>query len=211
MARLRHGLRSLAHAASGWSRRRKLELLLDWIEPDATVLLVGVSAGSDDPTENQVETGLAARRQVVGLAYDPVDPERRPLAGTLARGDARRLPFADGSFDYVVSNAVIEHLGGRDGAVAALAESRRVARRGAFHATPNRRFPIESHTQVPILHWAPRRWQEELFGKVGRTFPTSSYWIFTRRELRAIAGDDTRVLRVNPLVSLTLITSWRRS
>lgn len=49
----------------------------------------------------------------------------------LAQFDVRRLPFPDASFDLIVSNDVLQHLG-RDGAEEALRESERVLRPGGL-------------------------------------------------------------------------------
>ena len=64
------------------------------------------------------------------------------------------MPFADGEFDIVFSNAVIEHVGGREQQRRFVEESLRVAQR-AFVTTPNRWFPVEVHTRLPLVHWLP--------------------------------------------------------
>ncbi len=66
-----------------------------------------------------------------------------------------RLPFPDKAFDIAASNAVIEHVGGRENQLAFVAELCRVARQ-VFLSAPNRYFPVEHHTAVPVLHyWRP--------------------------------------------------------
>ena len=52
------------------------------------------------------------------------------------------------------SNAVIEHVGGRAEQRRFVDESLRVAPR-AFVTTPNRWFPVEVHTRLPLVHWLP--------------------------------------------------------
>lgn len=69
--------------------------------------------------------------------------------------DGRSLPFADREFDYVHSNAVVEHVGSREKQEAFLREAWRVARKGIFVTTPNRWFPVEFHTVTPFAHWLP--------------------------------------------------------
>ncbi len=37
-------------------------------------------------------------------------------------------------------------------------ELTRVARRAVFMTTPNRWFPVEVHTVLPLVHWLPAPW-----------------------------------------------------
>lgn len=63
------------------------------------------------------------------------------------------LPFADRSFDIATSNAVLEHVGSRAHQVFFMRELMRVARK-VFVSVPNRYFPVEHHTAVPLLHFS---------------------------------------------------------
>jgi hypothetical protein len=65
------------------------------------------------------------------------------------------LPFEDGAFDIVYSNAVIEHAGSAEQQRFFLSELCRVARR-RFVAAPNPLFPVEHHTCLPLIHYMPK-------------------------------------------------------
>jgi SAM-dependent methyltransferase len=69
------------------------------------------------------------------------------------------LPFDDATFDVVVSNHVVEHVGDRAVQQKHLSEIGRVLRPGGvgYIATPNRWALIEPHFRVPLLSWLPRR------------------------------------------------------
>jgi hypothetical protein len=72
------------------------------------------------------------------------------------QGDARDLSrFADGQFDLVYSNSVIEHLGTWPNQQAMARELARVGR-ALFVQTPDPRFPVEPHLMAPFIHWLPR-------------------------------------------------------
>jgi hypothetical protein len=86
---------------------------------------------------------------------------------TTVTADGRALPFADGQFDVGFSNAVVEHVGRRADQQQFISELCRVARR-VFVTTPNRWFPIEVHTLLPIVHWLPRGPRDALFTIFGR-------------------------------------------
>jgi hypothetical protein len=69
-------------------------------------------------------------------------------------GDGCNLPFADGEFDVVFSNSVIEHLGRRESQVCFANEVRRVGK-AYWVQTPDPRFFIEPHYLSPFIHWLP--------------------------------------------------------
>lgn len=71
------------------------------------------------------------------------------------------LPFPDHSFDVVVSNHVIEHVGDGQAQYAHLAELRRVMKIDGigYLAVPNRWMFIEPHYRLAFLSWLPQGWR----------------------------------------------------
>lgn len=72
---------------------------------------------------------------------------------------ATTLPFEDGSFDLVISNHVLEHVGEQPDQVHHLTEIGRVLRPDglAYVSVPNRWRPVEPHYHLPLLSWFPNR------------------------------------------------------
>jgi ubiquinone/menaquinone biosynthesis C-methylase UbiE len=68
------------------------------------------------------------------------------------------LPFADASFDVVLTNHVIEHVGGADAQLRHLAEIHRVMKTDGigYLAVPNRWMVTEPHFRLKFLSWWPR-------------------------------------------------------
>ena len=79
------------------------------------------------------------------------------------------LPFADGAFDVVFCSAVIEHVGTREDQRRFLQEVLRVGR-AAFVTTPNRWYPVDLHTVIPLLHWLPGPMYRPLYRALGFEF-----------------------------------------
>ena len=91
------------------------------------------------------------------------------VAGAL-RADARRLPFADASFDVVITSEVLEHIGDD---VAAIAEMVRVLKPGGrFAATVPAWLPEVINWKLSDEYHAPKA-------------PGGHVRIYTRTELRA--------------------------
>ena len=63
-----------------------------------------------------------------------------------------RLPFEDGQFDFATSNAVFEHMGSLENQRWMLSELGRVSQ-CVYVTAPNRYFPVEHHTALPLLHY----------------------------------------------------------
>lgn len=77
----------------------------------------------------------------------------------LVKGAA--LPFADASFDIVITNHVIEHVGNYEEQMNHLAEVARVMKPDAvgYLAVPNRWMLVEPHYKLIFLSWLPHSWR----------------------------------------------------
>jgi hypothetical protein len=151
------GLRKQVARFGSWNRDRKSRWLADFIASRGirSLLLVGVGPGKL-AWENQVELEAAARveRAVWTGLYRQSAKESGAWDFTYLVSDGLALPFADGSFDLVFSNAVVEHVGGAAAQRQFLGEHARVGRYWVA-TTPNRWFPVESHTATVFKHWSP--------------------------------------------------------
>lgn len=69
------------------------------------------------------------------------------------------LPYADGMFDYVISNHVIEHVGDRQSQSRHIGELRRAlsSTGTGYLAVPSRWQLVEPHYRLPFLSWLPRK------------------------------------------------------
>ena len=157
-------LSAVAARASLWNRRRKLALFMETMRPGPETRIVDVGVGD---TGFGTEPGVAAAHNFFEALYPW--PERITAVSDVPLPNFARefpqvrcitasgtaLPFEDDAFDVAFSNAVVEHVGGREEQRRFLGELCRVAPR-VFVSTPNRWFPVETHTLVPLVHWLPR-------------------------------------------------------
>ena len=190
----------LADAISLRSRRRKLRLFLEEVQPtsETTVLDVGADElafgeGDGCGTLNFFEElyPWPERITALGLHEGAGFRERYPDV-RYVQGDACALPFADGEFDVVFSNAVIEHVGDRARQRRLVLEALRVGRR-VFLTTPNRRFPVEVHTRLPFVHWLPDRASHRLYDLAGKGFAKEIH-LLSRGTLESLFPGRVRVV-----------------
>lgn len=116
--------------------------------------------------------------QLINLpeAYEGLPPAEEKLRGTveLLTGDARDLSrFDDRSFDLVVCNSVVEHVGSWRDMRTAANEARRVGRRGWIQV-PAFEFPLEQHFLVPFAHWLGDPMQVRLLRLLNKEFSRQS-------------------------------------
>jgi SAM-dependent methyltransferase len=197
----------LADAISLRSRARKLRLFLDELQPtpDTSVLDVGADElgfgeGAGCGTLNFFEERYPWPERITALGLHDGEGFRARYPGIpYVQGDACDLPFEDGAFDVVFSNAVIEHVGGRERQRRLVSEAIRVGRR-VFITTPNRLFPVEVHTRLPLVHWLPDALAHRAYRAAGKEFATDVK-LLSRRSLAALFPGRVRVVSLG----LTLV------
>jgi len=179
-------------------RRRMFDLFMRRFRPvaDTRILDVGVTSDTSFVESNYfekfypyphritcvgTEDGTHLMTEYPGLRYLRVEP-------------GQPLPFADRDFDIVFSNAVIEHTGSRASQAAFAREICRVGK-AFFITTPNRWFPVEHHTGLPVLHYLPAGWFRALLRHT-----RYAYWsnpdhlnILTSREFRRLFPAESNV------------------
>ena len=107
-----------------------------------------------------------------GVEFD-ADRARQAGAGgqNVARAAGEHLPFADGSFDLVLSHEVLEHVADDRQTVAEVSRVLRPGGRAVFFV-PNRGYPFETHGiywrgryrfgNIPLVNYLPRLWRDRL-------------------------------------------------
>jgi ubiquinone/menaquinone biosynthesis C-methylase UbiE len=133
------------------------------IKPEETLLDVGVTSDQSYRASNYVEAWYPYKNKITAVGLDDAGFLEQLYPGmTYVRADGRNLPFRSGSFDVVHSSSVLEHVGSFEDQQKFIRELTRVARRAVFMTTPNRWFPVEFHTVLPLIHWLPKRWFRRL-------------------------------------------------
>ena len=88
-------------------------------------------------------------------------------------GSAIQLPFSDESYEIVISNATLEHVGSKDNQIRMLREVFRVSSKYVLVSTPDRKHPIEFHSRLPFIHMLPRSIWRKLLKYLGMNFLAS--------------------------------------
>jgi hypothetical protein len=141
-------------------RQNIFDFFMTVMKPDNTTRILDVGVSSENTKlvsnffENHypypwniicvgTEDGSYLETKYEGLNFCRVNPHQA-------------LPFKDQEFDVAFSNAVVEHAGNRSQQEFFIREICRVAK-NFFIVTPNRGFPLETHTGLPLIHFLPKR------------------------------------------------------
>jgi SAM-dependent methyltransferase len=158
------------------ARERRHAEFLALARVDRTTRILDVGCGS---------AGLRARAPELDVTgVDLVD--RPGYGGRMVVADAAEgLPFADGEFDLVYANSVIEHVSPERRSRFA-AEVRRVGR-GWYVQTPAASFPVEPHSLLPGAHWLGPGLRR-VYWRLGAAGHWEDVRLLGRRELEALFG-----------------------
>jgi len=185
---------SLVIRVTGMMRRKMYDRFLDVTRPGPgeTILDVGVTSDRSYASSNYLEAWYPLKNKITAAGLDDASFLEDLYPGMrYVSADGLNLPFANGEFDIVHSSAVIEHVGSRTQQARFIAELHRVARRVVCLTTPNRWFPIEVHTSLPLLHWLPAKtYRAVLRGTKFRFFADESNLnLLSASDLRRLCGE----------------------
>ena len=174
-----HSQKAAARGEPGYvwrsGQQRRLDMIREWVDLSGRILDNGCGLGTYLEAFGEFSTHR------FGLE---IEFERALAARTFAEGvvqaTSEKLPFASGSFDFVFSNEVIEHV---DDDRLAVSEMVRVTRNGGrvLIFCPNRWYPVEQHGiywrgryrygNIPLVNYLPNPARNRLAPHV-RTYTT---------------------------------------
>jgi len=190
--------------------------------PETTILDVGATSDRTYAASNYLEAWHPRKDRITAVGIDDASFLVDLYPGMrFVKADALDLPFGDRTFDVVHSSAVIEHVGSFSRQVGMIRECARVAEQSFFITTPNRWFPIEMHTVLPLVHWLPPAWFRQLMRLIGRGFfaDENNLNLMAKSTLEraareaGIAAFDWRVdsVRLAGWPSNLILIGWRRT
>ncbi|MFA9262510.1 MAG: class I SAM-dependent methyltransferase [Undibacterium sp.] len=187
-------IEKFAGSISEKSRGRKWAQFLAHMTPgpDDSIIDVGVNTIEYSGNDNYLERHYAYPKNItaVGVESDLAEFKQRYPLVTALTADGTKLPFPDSAFDIGYSNAVIEHVGNREQQLAFLRELYRVSKRG-YLTMPNRHFPIEIHTRIPLAHLLlPKAGFDWIATTLGKGWAAGDYMsLLTGSELTTLAKE----------------------
>ena len=214
------GANSIPARLAAYQRRRMFQRFVEIFRTGSqqTIVDVGVTSNETYALDNFLEVLYPNKEQITAVGLEDGSHLERKYPGLrFVRVQSGPLPFGDNQFDVAHSSAVIEHVGSRKNQTDFLRQLWRVARFGIFVTTPNRWFPIEFHTTLPLVHWLPPAVFRALLRRVGHQFyaQEAKLNLMSRNDLRnaargaGIANFHIETVRLGPWSSNLLLIAHK--
>ena len=152
------------------ARKKIFDIIIEYISDDDTILDIGTT-----PVilkhENFFLNHYKYKNKITCLSNQKLDrlKDVYPNLQTIY-GDGRNTKLKNNSFDICLSNATIEHVGSNDNQTSFIKEMYRLSKKKAIIVTPNRYYPIDTHTMLPLIHWLPKSVHRKILDKLKYKF-----------------------------------------
>jgi hypothetical protein len=193
---------------------QKLSSLLNF-ENLQQVLDVGATADKSHPESNFFEQFFPAKNKITALSNQDAKFLETEYPGLkFIQGNGLDMPFESGSFDLVFSSAVIEHVGSFENQCKFFSECLRVSKKYVFLTTPNRYYPMEFHTHLPLIHWLPKNLHRKILSLIGQKELAleENLNLMGKRDIEAMLanclGDSSVNVRILNVKLFGIVSNW---
>ena len=131
--------------------------------------------GTTEDTENQSSNTIIKNFKNVEIFKSISDQEikssffQKKLYKSITE-DFTENEFKEFSSDIVLSNATIEHVGNEQKQRKMLDNIIKLSKKVFVISTPNRNYPIDFHTKIPLIHWLPKKFHRKILKIIGLYF-----------------------------------------
>lgn len=151
--------------------RRMYKSLIEFTNPSAETTVLDVGVTSDTRHDcNFFEKSYPYPHMITAVGTEEASFLEKDYPGLkFLKVSGAHLPFKAKSFDIVVCFATVEHVGSKIEQRYFIHELCRVGRTCCI-TTPNRWYPIEFHTMLPLVHWLHPNWFRAILRSIGKDF-----------------------------------------
>jgi SAM-dependent methyltransferase len=157
------------------------------------ILDIGVTPDTSLPESNFFEKWYPWTHNIVMTSVEDASNLEKEFKGAkfVRTVPGAVFPFNDGQYDIVFCSAVLEHVGDYPAQAFFIKECLRVGKK-VYITTPNKNFPIEMHTYLPLVHLLPRKIHQEILNFLGMDFfaKTENLNLLTSKKIRQILPTD---------------------
>lgn len=172
------------------SREMKYKQFIDFCKPTGKdlVLDVGVQNREGKDIVNFFEKLYPYKSKITALGIEDLTEFKKRYPKVKAvKYPGKNFPFKDKQFDFVWSNAVIEHVGSTERQELFVNEMIRVAKKKVVFTTPNMWFPVELHTKLPLFHYLPKKICDFFYAILGKKWATKEYmYLLSKRNIKKL-------------------------
>lgn len=207
--------RAFSSSAAFYIRKKTFGLFMRKIRPTArdAILDLGITADILTEADNYFEVLYPFPDKITGAGVEDLSKLKTiyPRMNVI-QADGRNLPFNPHSFDIVFSGSVLEHVGSRDDQRRFVSEALRVGKR-VFISTPNRYFPLEVHTGLPLLHYLPAHIYRKILRLLGMHFfaEEENLNLLSKRDfMKLFDGEDVQFAAVKFLFFTVILVAIKK-
>ena len=139
-----------------------------------SILDIGTTPSLDEE-QNVILTKTINNKNIICISNQDckILSQKYPHIKEFVIGNAIKMNFQNDTFDIVHTNATIEHVGSYQNQISLIRETLRVSKKHVFIQTPNRFYPIDFHTTLPLIHWLPKNIHRKILKILGLNFYAS--------------------------------------
>jgi predicted SAM-dependent methyltransferase len=187
---------SFADKAAYKTRLKIYDILSKSIDLDnmESIIDVGVTTDKTQIASNFFENIFPNPEKITAFSDQDASWMENEYKGLkFIQGTALKMPFVNNTFDLVFSSAVIEHVGSINNQRKFIGECFRISRKYVFITTPNRHYPIELHTAIPLIHLLPKDAHRKILKTTGKKFfaEEENLNLLTKDELKELCKENS--------------------
>lgn len=124
-----------------------------------------------EPHENMIFYQYRWKNNITGFSNQNCNILKKKFkSNKFIKGDAKNIKIKKNTFDISFCSATIEHVGSYANQKKLVSELFRVSRNYVFLTTPNRSFPFDFHTKLPLIHLLPKYMHRKILKVIGLNY-----------------------------------------